>query len=58
MLLAKIHERFDGPRRRREELAKDLGYVKGVLADGAKAARAQAAVVLSDVQRACGVGRT
>jgi tryptophanyl-tRNA synthetase len=57
MLLAKIHERFDAARAKRDELAKDLGYVESVLTMGAKRARAVGRPVLDAVQRACGVSR-
>jgi tryptophanyl-tRNA synthetase len=56
MLLAKIHERFDAPRARREELARNLDSVRAVLARGAKHARAVARPVLDAVKSACGVG--
>jgi tryptophanyl-tRNA synthetase len=57
LLLAKIHERFDAARARRDELAKDLGYVESVLTRGAEHARAVGRPVLDAVQRACGVSR-
>ena len=45
-----------GPlRRRREELAKDPGYVEGVLRDGAARARATARVTLAAARKAMGV---
>jgi len=57
LLLAKIHERFDAARAKRDELAKDLGYVESVLKNGAESARAVGRPVLDAVQRACGVTR-
>jgi tryptophanyl-tRNA synthetase len=57
MLLAKIHERFDAARARRDELAKDPGFVRDVLAKGAARARAVARPVLDGVRAACGVDR-
>jgi len=58
MLLAKIHERFDGPRAKRDDLAKNLDHVRKVLDDGAKVARANGRATLDAVQRACGVSRS
>jgi tryptophanyl-tRNA synthetase len=58
MLLAKIHERFDGPRAKRDELARDPGHVRRVLDDGAAHAREVGRATLDVVQRACGVGRS
>jgi tryptophanyl-tRNA synthetase len=55
MLLAKIHERFDGPRARRAELDKDRDHVRKVLDEGRESARAQAVPVLAAVKRACGL---
>jgi tryptophanyl-tRNA synthetase len=55
MLLAKIHERFDGPRAKRDELAKNVDHVRDVLARGAERARAVGRPILDAVQRACGV---
>jgi tryptophanyl-tRNA synthetase len=55
LLLAKIHERFDEPRRRRDELAKNLDHVRRVLADGATYARSLGGATLSAVQTACGL---
>jgi tryptophanyl-tRNA synthetase len=55
MLLAKIHEHFDGPRKTRDDLAKNLDHVRSVLAKGAEDARVQAILTLRTVQRACGV---
>lgn len=57
LLLEQFHARFDPIRKRREELARNLDHVHGVLARGAEKARAVAGQVLGDVQRACGVGR-
>jgi tryptophanyl-tRNA synthetase len=57
MLLAKIHERFDEPRRKREELARNRDHVRKVLDDGAAYARALGRETLDAVQRACGVSR-
>jgi tryptophanyl-tRNA synthetase len=58
LLLAKIHESFDEPRRRREALAKDLGHIESVLAKGAASARTLGAKTVADVQRACGIRRS
>jgi tryptophanyl-tRNA synthetase len=56
-LIRRIHDTFDEPRRRREELSKNLDHVRRVLEDGADMARALARETLSAVQRACGVSR-
>ena len=56
LLLERFHAAFDGFRRRREELAKNLDHVHAVLKSGAERARATARAVLRDVQQACGVG--
>jgi tryptophanyl-tRNA synthetase len=58
LLLAKVHERFDEPRRRRDELAKNLDHVRQVLDDGAARARELGRRTLDAVQRACGVSRS
>jgi tryptophanyl-tRNA synthetase len=57
MLLERFHAAFDGFRRTREDLAKNLDHVRTVLEGGAERARAVAGAVLRDVQQACGVGR-
>ena len=54
-LVAKIHERFDGPRARRAELEKNLDHVRSVLRHGAETARGLGRATLDAVQRACGV---
>jgi tryptophanyl-tRNA synthetase len=46
---------FSPLRRRREELAKDPGYVEGVLRDGAARARATAQATLAAARKAMGV---
>jgi tryptophanyl-tRNA synthetase len=58
LLLAKVHERFDGPRTRRAELEQDLGRVHEILSRGAARARETARPVLDRVRRACGLGRS
>ena len=57
LLLERFHAAFDGFRRRREDLAKNLDHVHAVLRSGAERARAVGGQVLRDVQGACGVGR-
>jgi tryptophanyl-tRNA synthetase len=48
-------EHFAEPRRRRAELAADMGYVHEVLRDGAARARAVASATLRRARRACGI---
>jgi tryptophanyl-tRNA synthetase len=57
LLVERFHAAFDPARKRREELAENLDHVQTVLRRGAERARSVGAEVLSDVQRACGVGR-
>lgn len=49
-------EYFAPYRQKRVELEKDIGYVKDVLADGAKRAKAVAAETLAQVRKAVGYG--
>ncbi len=55
LLLGKVRERFGPARDRRDALARDLPYVRAVLARGAEKARAAARPLLERVQDACGV---
>lgn len=55
LLLERFHDRFDGARARRAELADDLVHVRDVLKAGAERARSVAAVVLDRVHRAVGI---
>jgi tryptophanyl-tRNA synthetase len=54
-LFALVWEYFEGPRRKRAELAAQPDYVDEVLRRGADRARAVAAGVLSRAKRACGL---
>lgn len=54
-LLEYYHATLDGPRKRREELLKDWGYVEGVLKDGAEKARSMARPYLEGVKKAVGL---
>jgi tryptophanyl-tRNA synthetase len=54
-LLAKIDAYFGPFRERRKELAKDAGYVEGVLRDGARRARAEAQATMALVRQAVGM---
>jgi tryptophanyl-tRNA synthetase len=47
--------RFEGPRKKRAELAADRAYVEKILSDGAGKARAVARQVLNRARRACGL---
>ncbi|MHC4211785.1 MAG: tryptophan--tRNA ligase, partial [Planctomycetota bacterium] len=49
-------EYFAPYRQKRAELENDIGYVKNVLADGAKRAKAVAAETLAKVRKAVGYG--
>lgn len=54
-LLEYYHATLDGPRKRREELLKDEGYVEGVLKQGAQQARELAAPYMEGVKKAVGL---
>jgi tryptophanyl-tRNA synthetase len=54
-LLAKIDSYFGPYRERRKQLAKDPGYVEGVLRDGARRARAEAQATMALVRQAVGM---
>lgn len=56
-LLELFHATFDGPRAKREELAKDPAYVEEVLKKGAEKARAIAADTISQVRKAVGTNQ-
>jgi tryptophanyl-tRNA synthetase len=55
LLHAKLHDYFAPFRRKREELARDMGYVEGILRDGAERARAEAGKTLTAARRAIGL---
>ena len=57
-LLEQIHQRFDGARQRREELAAHPDAVRDILADGARRARQVGRQVLDEVHAACGLAYT
>ena len=57
LLLAKIHERFDAARARRQELEREPERIHAILARGAAQARAVARPVLDRVRSACGLAR-
>ncbi len=54
-LLAAYHRLFDPFRAKREELAKDLDYVRDVLSDGCRKARAAAAPTMEKVRKEVGL---
>lgn len=56
MLLGKIDAYFASARDRRNQLARDPGYVEEVLTAGAKRARAAAQITLQLVRSAVGMG--
>ena len=55
-LLARLLERFDGPRARVDEFTARPDQVEDILRDGARRAREQAAPLLDEVRRAAGLG--
>ncbi len=55
LLLEKINERFDAARQKRKQLAADPDYVEGVLASGARRARAEAQKTMELVRVAVGL---
>jgi tryptophanyl-tRNA synthetase len=55
LLLDKINEHFGPFRERRKQLAADVGRVEGVLADGARLARAEAQQTMALVRQAVGM---
>jgi len=54
-LLAAVHEFFDPMRRKREELAKDPDYVRGVLKSGSEKAREVAIGTIKEVKKCVGL---
>ena len=54
-LLAAYHRLFDPFRAKREELAKDVDYVRDVLSDGCRRARAAAAPMMEKVRKEVGL---
>lgn len=56
-LLDLLNEYFGEARERRKELAKDLGYVKDVLTEGGKKARARAESVMEPIREVTGIIR-
>jgi tryptophanyl-tRNA synthetase len=55
LLLAKIDAYFGPARAKRKQLAQDSAYVEGVLREGAKRARAEAAKTMELVRKAAGL---
>ena len=54
-LLEKIQAHFEEHRKRREELTKNMDYVRAVLKTGAEKARNRAGNVMGRVRAACGI---
>jgi tryptophanyl-tRNA synthetase len=57
-LLEKIQMHFEDHRRRREDLMKNMDYVRAVLKSGAEKARNRAGNVMGRVRAACGIMKT